>query len=72
MENVEHQLNMDEVKILAVEPRWLRWGVREAIHVRVGWPSLNRDGAITIHPPLYLKQCTRGPARGPTTNLTHG
>ena len=32
------------VKILAVEPRWFERGVREAIHIRMEQPSLNKDG----------------------------
>ena len=42
--NPEHQVDMDEVNILAVEPRWFEKGVREAIHIRVEQPSLNKDG----------------------------
>ena len=40
----EHQVDLDEVKILAVEPRRLKQGVREAIHMRMDRPSLNKDG----------------------------
>ena len=35
---------MDGVKILAVEPRWFERGVREAIHISIERPSLNKDG----------------------------
>ena len=39
-----HSVEMDSVKILDIEPRWFERGVKEAIHIRVNKPSLNRDG----------------------------
>ena len=47
MDNPEHQVDVEGVKILAVELRWFVQGVREAIHIRMEWPSMNKDGAIT-------------------------
>ena len=40
----EHQVDIKTVKILGTEPRWFERGVKEAIHIRVNKPSLNRDG----------------------------
>ncbi len=31
-----HQVDIERVKILAVEPRWFEWAVREAIYIRIG------------------------------------
>ena len=49
---LEHQVDMDEVKMLAVEPRWFKQGVREVIHISMKLPSLNKDGAATTFPLL--------------------
>ncbi len=35
---------MENTHIVAVEPRWYERGVKEAIHIRVAKPSLNKDG----------------------------
>ncbi len=40
----DHQVDIERVKILAVEPGWFEWGVREAIYIRTEQPSLNKDG----------------------------
>ena len=42
--NPEHQVDKDGVKTLAVELRWFKRGVREAIHIRSKRASLNKDG----------------------------
>ena len=39
---------MDGVKILAVEPSWFEQGVRDAIHIRMEQPSLNKDMAFPL------------------------
>ena len=39
-----HSVQLDKVKILDVEPRWFERGVKEAIHIKVNKPTLNRDG----------------------------
>ena len=44
IDNPEHQVDIDGVKILAVEQRWFERGVREALHIRMEQPSLNKDG----------------------------
>ena len=38
IENPENHVDMDEVKVLTVEPRWFERGVREAIHIRMEQP----------------------------------
>ena len=42
IDNIEYQVDMDEVKILAAEPRWFTQGVREVF--RIEQSSLNKDG----------------------------
>ena len=39
-----HTVTMDSVQILDREERWFERGVKEAIHIRVNQPDLNRDG----------------------------
>ena len=55
MDNLEHQVDIHKVKILAVEPRKFEGVVRQAIHIRIEQASLNRGGVIT--PSRYLEQC---------------
>ncbi len=38
------QVDIERVKIIAVEPRWFEQGVREAIYISMERPSLNKDG----------------------------
>ena len=45
IDNPEHQVDMDGVKILTVEPRWFERGVREVINIRMEQPSMNKDGS---------------------------
>ena len=47
---LKHQVDIDGVIILAIEPRCFKQGVREAIHIRIEWPSLNKIGAVTTSP----------------------
>jgi hypothetical protein len=46
LDEPEHQIDIDKVKILAVEPRWFEREVREAIYIRTEQPSLDKDGAL--------------------------
>ena len=39
-----HNIQLENTKILAVESNWFERGVKEAIHIRALKPSLNRDG----------------------------
>ena len=60
-----HIDNQDGVKILAAEPRWFEQGVREAIHIRMEQPSLNKDRGSYKLPSIWnnvLKSQARGPA----------
>ena len=43
-------MDMDEVKMLAVELRWIKQGVRDAIHIKMELLSLNKDEAVTTFP----------------------
>ena len=68
IEEPGHQVDIERVKILAVEPRWFERGVREAIHIRTERPSLNKDGGRYNLPTVWnnvLKSKVRGP--GPRT-----
>ena len=59
----DHQVDIEQAKILAVEPRWFERGVKEAIHIRVSKPSLNRDGGRFNLTPVWTNTLTRR-ARG--------
>ena len=37
-------VDMEKIHVLALEPRWLEWGVKEAVHIRVVALLLKRDG----------------------------
>ena len=68
IEEPEHQVDIERVKILAVEPRWFERGVREAIYIRTERSSLNKDGGRYNLPTVWnnvLKSKVRGP--GPRT-----
>ena len=41
-ETPSHLVSLDKVKILDVDPRWFERGVKEAIHIRISKPELNR------------------------------
>ena len=45
----EHSIDLDKTRILAVEPRWFERGAKEAIHIRLNNPTLNRDGAVITY-----------------------
>ena len=67
----EHSIDLDKTRILAVEPRWFERGVKEAIHIRLNNPTLNRDGGRYNLPPVWnnlLKSQTSG---GPRPRASH-
>ncbi|KAJ8036598.1 hypothetical protein HOLleu_20618 [Holothuria leucospilota] len=53
IESPGHHINLDEVKILEREPYYFKRGVKEAIHIRVNKPSLNRNGGRYKLPRVY-------------------
>ncbi len=55
---------MDDTKILEVESKWFEQGVKEAIHIRDTYPSLNKDRGRYNLPSVWiniLNETTRGP-----------
>jgi hypothetical protein len=69
----DHHIDMDKAKILEVEPKWFERGVREAIHIRMLRPTLNRDAGRYYLPHVWdntLKAVNRrGGGPGPRTSL---
>ena len=53
IDNPEHNVDMDEVKILAVKWRWTDEGVREVMHISMEQPSLNKDGSRYNLPSIW-------------------
>ena len=43
-DNPNHNITLENTKILSVEHKWFERGVKEAIYIRAMNPSLNRDG----------------------------
>ena len=41
----EHDIDLEDTKILATEARWFKRGVKEAVFIRQHRSSLNHDGA---------------------------
>ncbi len=73
LDKPDHQVDIKRVKILAVEPRWFEWGVREAIYIRTERQSLNKDGGQYNLPTVWnnvLKYIVRGAGPRPLDN-TH-
>ena len=69
LDEPDHNINLDNARILEVESRWYERGVKEAIHIRVAKPSLNRDGGRFNLPAVWnnvLRAQVRGP--GPRTS----
>ena len=48
-----HNIDLKQTKVLAVEPKWFERGVKEAIHIRIEEPSLNKDGGRYCLPNLW-------------------
>ena len=53
IDNPDHQVDMDGVNILAVEPRWFEQGVRVLIHISIERPTLNNDGGRYNLPSIW-------------------
>ncbi len=53
LDEPDHPVDIERVKMLAVEPRWFEWGVREAIYIRNERPSLNKDGGQYNLPTIW-------------------
>ena len=52
-DNPNHNITLENAKILLVEHKWFEGGVKEAIHIRALNPSLNRDGGCYNLPPIW-------------------
>ncbi len=49
LDHPEHNISMDDPKILEVEPKWSERGAKKATHIWTIQPSLNKDrGGETI------------------------
>ena len=45
-----HSISLADTKVLNVDLRWYERGVKEAIHIKTGRPSLNKDGGrVTLN-----------------------
>ncbi len=70
--NPDRNISMDDNKRLEVEPKWFECGVKEAIHISVTHPSLNKDGGRYILTSAWtniLNERTWGP--GPRTSSSN-
>ena len=52
-DNPDHNITLENTKILSVENKWFERGVKEAIHIQALNPSLNRDGGRYNLPPIW-------------------
>ena len=52
-DNPNHNIMLENTKILSVEHKWFERGVKEAIYIRAMNPSLNRDGGRYNLPPVW-------------------
>ncbi|XP_074661617.1 uncharacterized protein LOC141914249 [Tubulanus polymorphus] len=64
-----HTVDIDNVRILGVEPRWFGRGVKEAIYIRTLHPSLNKDGGRFHLPAVWNNVLSRSMERGTHTQL---
>ena len=48
-----HNIKLDNTKILSVESKWFDRGVKETIYIRARNPSLNKDGGRYNLPPIW-------------------
>ena len=55
IESPGHQVDIDSVKILDREPKYLERGIKEAIYIRTHQPTLNKDGGRYKLPTVYDK-----------------
>ena len=52
-DNPNHNITLENTKILSVEHKWFERGVKEAIHIRALNPSLNRHDECYNLPPIW-------------------
>ena len=52
-EQPDHNVKMDNTRILTTKSRWFERGVKEAIFIKAMNPSLNRDGGRYSLPPVW-------------------
>ena len=52
-DNPNHNITLENTKILSVEHKWFERGVKEAIYITAMNPSLNRDGGRYNLPPVW-------------------
>ena len=50
----DHSIDLEKENILAVDLSWFERGVKEAIHISVSRPLLNRDGGRYHLPAMTL------------------
>jgi len=48
-----HTIDIDNTKVLTVEPRWYERGIKEAVNIRIHRPTLNKDGGRTNLPAVW-------------------
>ena len=53
MDDPNHNITLENTKILSFEHKWFERGVKEAIYIRAMNPSLNRDGGRYNLPPVW-------------------
>ncbi len=64
LDHPDHSIFIDDTNILEVESKWFERGVKEAIHISVTHPSLNKDGGRYNLPSVWtniLNERTCGP-----------
>ena len=52
-DNPNHNITLENTKILSIEHKWFEWRVKEAINIRALTPSLNRDVGIYNLAPIW-------------------
>ena len=61
-----HSVDIMTAEILEVEPRWYERGVKEAIHIRILNPSLNKDGGRHNLSPIWTNLLRSRKKGGPS------
>ena len=67
-----HNIQLENTKILTVEPKWFERGVKESIYIRALKPSLNRDGGRYNLPPIWNNIIARRLKDGKTGTTAGG
>ena len=63
-----HSVDINNAKVLEVEPRWYERGVKEAIHIHTLQPTLNKDGGRHNLSPIWSNLLRTRAKRGAQTN----